>query len=143
MKKYSKKLLAVTLAIIMLFTIPMSASAYEIDTKAPETAEESAIQPRSFDKTVQVSLSSYFKNVFEDDNWWGEPKVKITFKKDYSDQNYIKVYVVDKYGNRSETRTLYENYSYSFTIPAGRFEVWAAAGDTTGTVDIGVQLSWS
>ena len=80
--------------------------------------------------------------ILKDDNWWGEPNVTVTFKKGYAGQRYIKVYVVDKYGQYSQTRTLYENEGYKFSIPAGKFEVWAMAGDKAGTADIGVALSW-
>ena len=142
MKKRTRKVLAIVLATIMIFAIPMSSSAYEIDTVAPATAEEPSIQPRTFQKTIQKPLPFMAVQILKDDNWWGEPNVTVTFKKGYAGQRYIKVYVVDKYGQYSQTRTLYENEGYKFSIPAGKFEVWAMAGDKAGTADIGVALSW-
>lgn len=145
-KMKMKKAMALLLAMMMVFAVPLSASAAEVQDVAdnPSTSLSAPdIEPRGFDAHPTVSLTTSYQLVRQDDNWWGERTVYIKMEESRAPTS-VSVYVLDKDGNSLGTRTLYLSQSTTYTLPVGggAFGVYAKrVGGYNGDVTFHIKLS--
>lgn len=147
MKKMKmKKVMALLLAMIMVFAVPLSASAAEVQNAAdnPSTSLSApAIEPRGINTTVTKNLTTSYQLILQDSNWWGDRTVEVNFTSSKGPQS-VSVYVLDSNGNSLGTRTLQLAGSTTFRLPSGggSFSVYAKrVSGVNGSASIQVILS--
>ena len=147
MKKLKmKKAMALLLAMIMVFAVPLSASAAEVQDAADSLSTNLSapvIEPRIIDVHPTKSLTSSYQLVRKDDNWWGDRTVYIKMESSKGPTS-VSVYVLDKNGYSLGTRTLQLGQSTTYTLPVGggAFGVYAKrAGGYNGDVTFHIKLT--
>lgn len=141
MKKVVRKI-ALFLLVVSMGCLPLSSvNAYEVDNNSI-SVNSLVVQPRSFQKTISINLStSGFTHVLSDSNWWSERYVTISFNSSSGAQG-VQVYVKDKNGTSLGTRTLSIGDATVYTLPVGggAFSVYAKSVGSNSHVNLGVGL---
>lgn len=101
-----------------------------------------SVSPQSFYKQVTVSLSSSYKRIIQDDNWWGERTFSVKMGNTNGPKS-VSVYVLDKNGNNVGTKTIRLSETAIFTLPegGGSFTLYArrasgSDGEVTFTLNL-------
>lgn len=126
-----KRVMTMLLTGILAFALSIPATAMEIgsfpNNNNVSTRDTSVpVSPRSFYKQVTVSLSSSYKRIIQDDNWWGERTFSVKMGNTNGPES-VSVYVLDKSGNNVGTKTIRQSNTAVFTFPeaGGSFSLYA------------------
>ena len=141
-----KRVMAMLLTGIIAVAVSMPSTAMEIGTfpnnNVSTQAMSSSVSPRSFNKHVTVNLSSSYKRIFQDDNWWGERTFSVKMGNTNGPKS-VSVYVLDKNGNNVGTKTIRMSETAIFTLPegGGSFTLYArrasgSDGEVTFTLNL-------
>lgn len=139
-RSITKRILSLFLVCLAFLVLPLSnfasASTYE---KEVDIITEDQVQPRGFIRTYRVHVNPGYSVVMSDSNWYGETTVTIALNSTEGPSR-VSVRVGDVYGNPTENKIITTSTAATFSIPAGKFTVYAASVQS-GYVTLGISLS--
>lgn len=143
-----KRVMTMLLTGILAVALSMPSTAMEIGTfpdnnNASTQDSFASVSPRTFFKEVRVNLSSSYKRIFQDANWWGDRIFTVTFSSSNGPEA-VSVYVLDKDGNNVGTKTIPLSGAAVFTLPegGGSFSMYARrASGSDGQVGFRLNLT--
>ena len=126
--RFSHRILSLLLASLFLFLLAVPASA---TTLSSEPSGDLSVQPRGFVKTKTIYVQeNVFYDFFQDDNWWSQTHLTVTFKSTEGPQTIgISVWDNDGYSSGGDISV---GEALSFKINPAPFRIMATKIDGCG-----------
>lgn len=143
------RLKSILLAVLLIFALPLSVSAQEVDptdeiiVSGISVPDNSEVHPEGFTRQYTRYLTSSSAIIMSDSNWFGEDTVLVQFKSSEG-PTQISVYVIDGAGNTIGPRTIDLSKTSGFLLRSvsGSFEVYARkSAGYDGNVTVSVTLT--